>query len=407
MTMASDLRQEAVSRRPYLSFVIVSRNDNHGGDLTRRTNAFLNSLAAMCRKFRIRAELIVVEWNPPGGMPPLKDELSWPGSDGYLDYRIVRVPPEIHRRLQNSEHLPLFQMIGKNVGIRRARGEFVLATNLDLLFSDELGQFFAAKQLKSGCFYRVDRFDAPTKALDTDDIGRQLQYCAENVLRVNAKVGTLRPGEWKYYQSHPLRWQIFELTRKGKQWFKSTFLRFGSGMELWMALYPPHVMSSLLLLIRSQRLTRWLNLRELYQRFRRRWFSRRLHTNGCGDFTLLSRDDWFRLRGYPEWEIFSWHLDSLLLYQASSTGLDEIILPAPIYHIEHTAGWNPDDSARLWETLSAKGIPYLSNEELASYRRRLYESGGSHKFNRASWGMRDLQLIEQDVPSVSDAMAAA
>src|SRR5262249_12417724 len=36
--------------------------------------------------------------------------------------------------------------------------------------------------------------------------------------------------------------------------------------------------------------------------------SRWLHTNACGDFTLLAREDWARLRGYAEWPIFSWHL---------------------------------------------------------------------------------------------------
>ena len=39
-------------------------------------------------------------------------------------------------------------MIAKNVGIRRARGEFVLATNIDILFSSELACIFAAS---SGC----------------------------------------------------------------------------------------------------------------------------------------------------------------------------------------------------------------------------------------------------------------
>jgi len=29
-----------------------------------------------------------------------------------------------------------------------------------------------------------------------------------------------------------------------------------------------------------------------------------LHTDACGDFTLLSRDDWFALRGYPEFPIW-------------------------------------------------------------------------------------------------------
>ena len=45
--------------------------------------------------------------------------------------------------LKASERLPLFQMIGKNVGIRRSRAPFVLATNVDIIFSDALFSFLA------------------------------------------------------------------------------------------------------------------------------------------------------------------------------------------------------------------------------------------------------------------------
>ena len=52
--------------------------------------------------------------------------------------RIITVPSHLHQQLRYSEHLPLFQMIAKNVGIQRARGEFVLVTNIDVLFSRQL-----------------------------------------------------------------------------------------------------------------------------------------------------------------------------------------------------------------------------------------------------------------------------
>jgi len=71
-----------------------------------------------------------------------------------------------------------------------------------------------------------------------------------------------------------------------------------------------------------------------------------LHTNGCGDFTLLSRDDWFALRGYPEFPIWPMHLDSLLCYAAHHAGIKEVVLREPmrIFHIEHRsgAGWTPE-----------------------------------------------------------------
>src|ERR1035441_6883595 len=88
------------------------------------------------------------------------DALQWPEDLGPCTVRFLHVPPELHRRYRHAEALPLYQMIGKNAGIRRARGRFVLATNIDILFSSELAAFLAAGQLQSGRMYRIDRHDA-------------------------------------------------------------------------------------------------------------------------------------------------------------------------------------------------------------------------------------------------------
>ena len=46
-----------------------------------------------------------------------------------------------------------------------------------------------------------------------------------------------------------------------------------------------------------------------------------LHTNACGDFQLIARDDWFALRGYPEFDGFSLHIDSLFEHAAHHSGV--------------------------------------------------------------------------------------
>ena len=38
-------------------------------------------------------------------------------------------------------------MIAKNAGIRRARGQFVLATNIDIIFSNELVGFLGGAEV--------------------------------------------------------------------------------------------------------------------------------------------------------------------------------------------------------------------------------------------------------------------
>ena len=117
---------------PYLSVVVTARNDDHGGNLLGRMQAFVNGWIAQARRFQVPSELIVVEWNPPPARPRLREALHWPEDLGPCEIRFIEVPPELHRRYAHAEALALYQMIAKNAGIRRARGRFVLATNIDI-----------------------------------------------------------------------------------------------------------------------------------------------------------------------------------------------------------------------------------------------------------------------------------
>ena len=55
----------SASDRPYLSVVATSRNDDHGGDPLRRTQIFMDAFFEQCGAHKLRAELIIVDWNPP------------------------------------------------------------------------------------------------------------------------------------------------------------------------------------------------------------------------------------------------------------------------------------------------------------------------------------------------------
>lgn len=72
------------------------------------------------------------------------------------------------------------------------------------------------------------------------------------------------------------------------------------------------------------------------------WFSRRerpLHTNACGDFTLLAKEYWIAVAGYPEFPLRAMKLDGLLCYAAHYAGAKEYVLKDPmrIYHVDHPA----------------------------------------------------------------------
>ncbi len=175
---------------PYLSVVVTARNDDHGGNLLSRMQAFVNGWIGQAKRYQIPSELIVVEWNPPPDRPRLCEALHWPEDRGPCEIRFIEVPPELHRRYAHAEALALYQMIAKNAGIRRARGRFVLATNIDILFSSELAAFFAEQRLQPGRMYRIDRHDAMSHVPVDAPVEGQLAYCRTHLIRINTREGT-------------------------------------------------------------------------------------------------------------------------------------------------------------------------------------------------------------------------
>lgn len=177
-----------MSAAPYLSIVVASRNDDHGGNLLGRTQTFVNALLDQCREQSVEMELILVEWNPPPDRPRLAEALRW--SQSPCEIRIIEFPEALHRRYRHADILPLYQMIGKNVGIRRARGEFILATNIDILFSNELIQFVAARRFKKGVMYRIDRHDVDSNVPVEAPVADRLAFCEAHRIRMNTREGT-------------------------------------------------------------------------------------------------------------------------------------------------------------------------------------------------------------------------
>jgi hypothetical protein len=233
-------------------------------------------------------------------------------------------------------------MIAKNVGIRRARAPLVLATNIDILFSDDLVAGF--RDLKAGAMYRVDRRDI---VADLD--GTPLPTPAE-----------CRALPW--VRAHTREGQEYPDGRR-PPWYataRSTFNR-----TVWNAFHGGALPS--------------------------------LHTEACGDFTLTTREVWSALRGYPEWPMYSFLIDGIPLFQAYRAGVEMITLAPPqvIYHLEHGegSGWTPEGARRLFSRLDSAGVPYLSGTDYDRIARGLLKKGpGYHPINDSEWGMASADL---------------
>ena len=367
-----------------LSIVVTSRNDNHGGNLLHRMQLFVNGLMEQCRRHQLNAELVLVEWNPPPDRPRLSEALSWPKEEGPCSVRVIEVSPEIHSQFKHSERLPLFQMIAKNVGIRRARGRFILATNIDILFSDEMMRFLVRGKLDPNRLYRVDRYDVPSNVPGELSIEQQLEFCRNNVIRINDRNETHPPLPqvgWSLKQ-----WRLWPVTNTTRRAVYSVIrgpkaVKYAAVTQLKTVqnrLFPDTLFPYLMFQIPVD-----------------------LHTNACGDFTMLSSERWAAVRAYPELEMYSMHIDSLLCYMAHHSGVRELVLPTShrVYHIEHGmgSGYTPDGAQALYSRLDSAGIAWLESETLSSLATKMRRQGRPMIVNDENWGLKKHKLPEKTI----------
>src|SRR5713226_2453221 len=93
---------------PYISIVVVVRNDDDSANL----RSFVDSWARQSHLLGLSSELIVVAMSP---IPKIAGDAC-----------VIEVPSRVT------------EPTARNAGIRSARGEFILSTEIDLVFSDEL-----------------------------------------------------------------------------------------------------------------------------------------------------------------------------------------------------------------------------------------------------------------------------
>ena len=156
----------------YLSVVTVGRNDNYGGTFQSRLATSLRINLHLLNKHAsgasgFAAEVIFVEWNPlpsgPSSAALLAEYAAAAARQSphppVTRVRVVTVPPVVHNALVRQAGAetspPVLEILGKNVGVRRARGKFVLTTTPDDVLSASLVASFAKMNLLAVNFYRA------------------------------------------------------------------------------------------------------------------------------------------------------------------------------------------------------------------------------------------------------------
>jgi predicted O-methyltransferase YrrM len=258
--------------KPYLSIIITGRNDNYGVNFLDRINTFIKSLAYQVTPYPDLVELIIVEWNPPKDTLPLKDVLSIPNN---LTIRVITVPPEIHNTLHVNS--PMLEFYAKNVGIRRAKGEFVLVTNPDIMLTNEMIIWFAKKELNKDRVYRTDRYDYNGDGLENIEPNQYINYALSKTFLAHLCI-----------EENNISLTIDDPADIPK--------KFISKIEPYS-----------------------------------------IHTNACGDFILANKESFFKVKGLWETNHQKWHLDSYSYLKFLGHGIptEVLLFPLCIFHWDH------------------------------------------------------------------------
>ena len=160
-------------QRSTVCAVFASRNDDYVPDNEARIRAVIEwNSKILCD------EIIFVEWNPLPDAPLLSVALA----KDYKNVRAYVVPKEIHQRMCTNPRIPVMEYFAKNVGIRRARSEYICATNADILWDQNVAKirWFLDKRL----VFRTRRIE-----LLWSGQGLNQQYLRNHESRIEFKYG--------------------------------------------------------------------------------------------------------------------------------------------------------------------------------------------------------------------------
>jgi len=266
---------------PYISVVVTTRNDNYGENMRQRLEMFVRGLDEHEKKYPGLFELVIVEWNPPEDQAPLNTIIP---ECNHLPIRIITVPNEYH--LRTGVRRPLAEFPAKNVGLRRANGQFVLISNPDVLFSHDLISQLAKRNLQDGIVYRCDRYDFDGDGIDTVKPQDYIKFAFPRIFRLH-------------------------------------------GMKDQNSLTADVDLSENKIPISS-------------------YNGKTIHTNGAGDFMLLSKSAAESVGGFYQGLSCAGHHDSVSMLRFIARGLKQGIFrfPCAILHQDHDRNimpgtWNP------------------------------------------------------------------
>jgi hypothetical protein len=128
--------------------VIPTRNDNYGMFLAERAIQCLNCMV------EVFDEVILVDWNSPHGVPMIDQIKDFVQPTGKL--RCITVDKGFVAANLPKEAQPCCEVLARNVGIRRAKGDWIVSCNIDNIPTP-----FSEQTLDPKKIYTIAKWNVP------------------------------------------------------------------------------------------------------------------------------------------------------------------------------------------------------------------------------------------------------
>jgi hypothetical protein len=148
------------------TIVVTSRNDGYGGNLELRGSHALN---CMIERYD---EVIYVDWNSPND-DSLINHLTLKGKGNLRHIQVKK--SDIEKINPSLLELPIVEVLGRNIGIRRAKSDWIVSSNIDIM-----PDILDYEKIEDNIFYTVARVNVPVNFFQSVEKDF-FSYCKKNI----------------------------------------------------------------------------------------------------------------------------------------------------------------------------------------------------------------------------------